>query len=87
MFKAKHLSDIQKYMETQGLPGRDAYDLPTSKVTFPDGGNYRMEIAGIEHYSNFAAMMGEAKKYKPTIHRAICTVGGSTYMSLDDLNK
>ena len=87
MFKAKHLSDIQKYMETQGLPGRDAYDLPTSKVTFPDGGNYRMEIAGIEHYSNFAAMMGEAKKYKLPIHRAICTVGGSTYMSLDDMKK
>ncbi|UQZ89836.1 hypothetical protein C4J81_11690 [Deltaproteobacteria bacterium Smac51] len=87
MFKAKHLSEIQKFMEKQGLPGRDAYDLPTSKVTFPDGGNYRMEIAGIEHYSNFAAMMDEAKKVKLPIHRAICTVGGSTYMSFEDMKK
>jgi len=87
MFKAKHLSEIQKFMESKGLPGRDAYDLPSSKVTFPDGANYRMEIAGIEHYSNFAAMMDEAKKYKLPIHRAICTVGGATYMSFDDLKK
>ncbi|MDL2226876.1 hypothetical protein LJB86_04400, partial [Deltaproteobacteria bacterium OttesenSCG-928-M10] len=87
MFKAKHLSEIQKFMESKGLPGRDAYDMPTSKVTFPDGANYRMEIAGIEHYSNFAAMMDESKKYKLPIHRAICTVGGSTYMSFDDMKK
>ena len=87
MFKAKHLSEIQKFMEAQGLPGRDAYDLPTSKVTFPDGANYRIEIAGIEHYSNFAAMMDEAKKCKLPVHRAICTVGGSTYMSFDDMKK
>ncbi len=87
MFKAKHLSEIQKFMESQGLPGRDAYDLPTSKITFPDGANYRMEVAGIEHYSNFAAMMDEAKKLKLPIQRAICTVGGSTYMGFDDMKK
>ncbi|MDR1921382.1 MAG: hypothetical protein LBS31_06525 [Candidatus Adiutrix sp.] len=87
MFKARRLSEIQQFMEKNGIPGRDAWDLPTSKKSFPDGAHYRMEIAGIEHYSNFAAMMDEAKKYKLPVHRAICTVGGSTYMSFDDLKK
>ena len=87
MFKAKHLAEIQKFMESKGIPGRDAYDMPTSKLAFPDGGNYRMEIAGIEYYANFVAMMDEAKKLKLPVHRAICTVGGSTYMSFEDMKQ
>ncbi|MDR1546474.1 MAG: hypothetical protein LBU12_07180 [Deltaproteobacteria bacterium] len=87
MFKAKHLTEIQQFMEKQGLPGRDAYALPTSPLSFPDGASYRVEIAGIEHYSNFKAMIEEAKKYKLPVHRAICTVGGSTYMTYDDVKK
>jgi hypothetical protein len=87
MFKAKHLSEIQKFMEKTGLPGRDAHDLPTSKKSFPDGAQYRIEIAGIEYYENFAAMMEEAGKYKLPVHRAICTVGGSAYMDFEDMRK
>jgi hypothetical protein len=87
MYKAKHLVEIQKFMEKQGLPGRDSYDLPTSPLTFPDGANYRIEIAGIEYYSNFVAMTREAKKLGLPIHRAICTVGGSTYMPFEDMVK
>jgi len=87
MFKAKHLSEIQKFMEKEGLPGRDAYGLPTSSKSFPDGANYRIEIAGIEYYSNFVAMMDEARKQKLPVHRAICTVGGSTYMPFEDMKE
>jgi len=87
MFKAKHLSEIQNFLVENGLPGRDAYDLPSSPLTFPDGANYRIEIAGLEYYSNFAAMMDEAKKLKLPIQRAICTVGGSTYMPFEDMKK
>jgi hypothetical protein len=72
-------------MEGKGLPGHDSYDMPNSNLTFPDGANYRIEIAGIEHCSNFTVMMEEAKKYNLPIHRAICTVGGSTYMRFDDM--
>ncbi|MDR1657597.1 MAG: hypothetical protein LBT47_08590 [Deltaproteobacteria bacterium] len=85
MFKAKHLSEIQKFMEKQGLPGKDAHDFPSSPITFPDGAHYRIEVAGIEYYSNFAAMIDEARKIKLPIHRAICTVGGSTYMPHQDM--
>jgi hypothetical protein len=87
MFKAKHLTEIQQFMETQGLPGRDAHHLPDSPLTFPDGAHYRIEIAGIEYLSNFLVMMEEAKKLSLPIHRAICTVGGSTYMPYDDMKK
>jgi hypothetical protein len=87
MFKAKHLSEIRAFMEGQGVAGRDAHDLPDSPLTFPDGAHYRIEIAGIEYYSNLVAMIEEAKRYNLPIHRAICTVGGSTYMTLEDMRK
>jgi hypothetical protein len=87
MFKAKHLKEIQEFMEKKGLPGRDAYHLPDSPLSFPDGAHYRIEIAGIEYYSNFEAMLDEAKKLGLPVHRAICTVGGSTYMAHDEMKK
>ena len=47
-------------MEKEGIPGRDAYDLPTSTKSFPDGANYRIEIAGVERASTMEAMIDEA---------------------------
>ncbi|MDR0709948.1 MAG: hypothetical protein LBF77_07770 [Spirochaetaceae bacterium] len=72
-------------MEKTGIPGRDGWSLPSSKLSFPDGAQYRIEIAGIERYSNLAAMIDEAKKRKLPVHRAICTVGGSTYVDFSEL--
>ena len=87
MFKAKHLSEIQAFMEKEGIPGRDGWGLPTSKKSFPDGGHYRIEIAGIERYSNMVALIEEARKRDVPIHRAICTVSGSTYCDFEELRK
>ena len=70
MFKAKHLSEIQAFMEKEGIPGRDGWGLPTSKKSFPDGGHYRIEIAGIERYSNMVTLIEEARNYQ--IGRASC---------------
>ncbi|MDR0355914.1 MAG: hypothetical protein LBJ64_09325 [Deltaproteobacteria bacterium] len=85
MFKAKHLNEIRSFMEKQGVPGQDAYNLPDSPLTFADGAHYRIEIAGIERLSNFKAMLDEAKKEKLPVHRAICTVGGSTYLPFQEM--
>jgi hypothetical protein len=85
MFKAKSLKEIHAFMEKTGIPGRDGWSLPSSKLSFPDGAQYRIEIAGIERYSNLAAMIDEAKKRKLPVHRAICTVGGSTYVDFSEL--
>jgi hypothetical protein len=72
-------------MEKLGIPGRDLYALPSSGRTFPDGSHYRMEIAGVERASTMEAMIDEMKKRSVTIHRAIATVGGSTYCDFQEL--
>jgi hypothetical protein len=79
------LKNIRDFMEKEGLPGRDAYDLPTSKKAFPDGANFRIEIAGVERASTMEAMIDEARKRNLTIHRCIATVGGSTYCDVQEL--
>ena len=79
------LKRIRDFMEKEGIPGRDAYELPTSTKTFPDGANYRIEIAGVERASTMEAMIDEAHKRKLTIHRVIAAVGGSTYCDFQEL--
>lgn len=79
------LKKIRDFMEKEGIPGRDGYDLPTSEKTFPDGANYRIEIAGIERASTMEAMVNEARKRNVTVHRVVATVGGSTYCDFDEL--
>jgi hypothetical protein len=85
MFKAKHFTEIGRFMEKMDIPGRDGWDLPDSKKSFPDGCHYRIEIAGVERYSTLVAMIDEAKKRKLNVHRAICTVGGSTFCDFQEL--
>jgi hypothetical protein len=79
------LKKIRDFMEKEGIPGRDAYELPTSTKTFADGANYRIEIAGVERATTMEAMIHEAQKRKLTIHRVIAAVGGSTYCDFQEL--
>jgi len=79
------LEKIRNFMEKQGIPGRDLYDLPTSNRTFPDGAHYRFEIAGVERASTMEAMINEAQKRRIPIHRVIATVGGSTFCDFQEL--
>jgi hypothetical protein len=79
------LNKIRNFMEKEGIPGRDAYDLPTSVKAFPDGANYRIEIAGVERASTMEAMIKAAEKRNVIIHRAIAMVGGSTYCDFEEL--
>ena len=86
MFKAKSLVEIRRFMEKKiGIPGRDGWDLPTSSKTFPDGAHFRLEIAGVERASTMEALIEEAGKRKVVIHRAIATVGGSTFCDFAEL--
>jgi hypothetical protein len=79
------LKKIRDFMEKEGIPGRDAYELPTSTRTFPDGAHYRIEIAGVERASTMEAMIDEARKRNLIIHRVIAAVGGSTYCDFEEL--
>ncbi len=79
------LNQIRNFMEKEGIPGRDCYDLPTSGQTFPDGAHYRIEIAGVERASTMEALIDEAHKRNLTVHRVIAAVGGSTYCDFEEL--
>jgi hypothetical protein len=72
------LKEVRDFMDKQGIPGRDLYDLPGSGKTFPDGSNFRVEIAGIERASALEAMIEESEKRGVPVHRVVATVGGST---------
>ncbi len=78
---------VEKGLESLGMGPRDSYDLPSSDQTFPDGGNYRIEIAGVERASAFEAMMEESQKRGTAIHRVIATVGGATYLTKAELRR
>jgi len=82
---AKTIGEIREFMERMGIPGRDLWALPSSTKTFPDGTHWRIEIAGVERASTMEAMIDEAKKRNLVIHRAVATVGGSTYCDFAEL--
>lgn len=81
----KVLDTIRNFMEKEGIPGTDGYELAASGKAFPDGANFRIEIAGVERASTMAAMIKEADKRNVVIHRAIAAVGGSTYCDAQEL--
>jgi len=79
------LQEIRDFMERMGIPGRDLWDLPTSTQTFPDGAHWRVEISGVERASTLEALIDEAGKRNLPVHRAIATVGGSTFLDFEEL--
>ena len=79
------LKTIRDFMEKMGIPGRDGYDLSDSPKSFADGAHWRIEIAGVERASTMEAMIKEAKKRDVIVHRAVATVGGSTYCDFEEL--
>ena len=80
-------TEIQEFMEKMGVPGRDAYDLPTSSKRFPDGAVYRNEISSIERPSTMRAMQEEARKLKVKVHRVIAATMGATLLTMDELRE
>ncbi len=78
---------VRKAMEKHGIPGRDLYELPTSKKRFPDGCHYRMEISGVERPSTLEALIDEMEKRRVPVHRLISMVMGATLLSDDELER
>lgn len=76
---------VSQMMERVGIPGGDAYDLPTSEKRFPDGAHYRMEISGVERPNVLEAVIDEMEKRKVPIHRAISVVMGATLLDKKEL--
>ena len=78
---------IEKAVEKMDMPKGDLYDLPTSPKTFPDGGDYRVEISGVETPKVLAATIDEAQKQGVPFHRSISAVRGASMLTRDQLKE
>ena len=79
------MEGLEQALEALGVPARDDYNLPSSGQTFPDGGHYRIEIAGVERLSALEAMLAESERLGVPVHRIIATVGGATFLTQGEL--
>ncbi len=76
---------VAELMGKHGVPGQDAYDLPSSNRRFPDGAQYRMEISGVERPGVLEAVVDEARKRDLPVHRMISAVMGATLLTRKEL--
>jgi hypothetical protein len=79
------MDEVAKLIEKHGIPGRDAWDLPTSDKRFPDGAWYRMEVSGVERPNVLEALIDEMNKRQVPIHRVISVVMGATLLDKSEL--
>ncbi|MFX1508946.1 MAG: hypothetical protein ACFFBR_01440 [Promethearchaeota archaeon] len=87
MVSLKSYEKVRKALEKIGLPGQDAYDLPTSDHRFPDGAGYRIEISGVERPEVLEALIDESDKRDVPVHRLISVVMGATLLDDKELKK
>jgi hypothetical protein len=64
------------------LPTRDAYDLPSSRKRFADGGQYRVEIPSCEGPRAMEAVVSAAREHAVAIHRI--SQGSGVMLQTDD---
>ncbi len=69
------MKETREFLKKLGLPGGDAYDLPTSEKRFPDGAQYRFEVPGIQGPAAMKALLEALDGYGIAIHRVTQTKG------------
>jgi hypothetical protein len=69
-------------LKSLDLPSRDAYDLPTSRKRFADGGQYRVEIPSCEGPRAMEAVVAAAHEHGVVIHRV--SQGSGVMLQTDD---
>jgi hypothetical protein len=79
------MRELEQALEELGLPAHDNNLLPSSPLSFPDGGHYRIEISGVERVSSLETLVNEAERHQVPVHRIIATVGGATYLTRQEL--
>lgn len=75
------MKQTKDFLSSLGLPKGDLYELPDSGKRFPDGGQYRFEVPGIQNQYSMKALLDELEKNNICIHRVTQTKG---IMSLTD---
>lgn len=76
------MEKTRKFLESIGMPGGDAYNLPASGKRFEDGGQYRFEVPGIQSPGVMKALLEQLDAYGIAIHRVTQTKG--IWTLLDD---
>ncbi|MEM2687836.1 MAG: peptidase, partial [Thermoproteota archaeon] len=61
--------ETRAYLRKKGLPDRDLYELPESKLRFPDGAQYRLEVPTVNTAEAMRAVLETAEKYGVVINR------------------
>jgi len=69
------MNRTREFLKSIGLPGGDAYDLPTSEERFSDGAQYRFEVPGIQGPKVMKALLESLDEYGISIHRVTQTKG------------
>ena len=69
------MKSSKDFLKKIGMPGGDAYDLPTSEKRFADGAQYRFEVPGIQGPAAMKALLSEIDRLGLVIHRVTQTKG------------
>jgi hypothetical protein len=72
-------------LANQGLPAADDYALTSSPLSFDDGGQYRIEVSGVERLSTLEVLLEESVRRGVFIHRIVCFGGGATLLDKGEL--
>ena len=69
------MEKTRAFLEQLGLPGGDAFPMPTSEKRFVDGAQYRFEVPGIQGPGTMKALLEELDRLGVYIHRVTQTKG------------
>lgn len=69
------MDETRDFLRAIGMPGSDAYDLPSSHKRFEDGSQYRFEVPGIQGPASMRALLEQLDEYDLPIHRVTQTKG------------
>lgn len=71
----KNMQETRAFLESINMPSGDLYSLPDSEKRFPDGGQYRFEVPGIQGPGPMKALLEQLDEYGIQIHRVTQTKG------------
>lgn len=69
------MEKTREFLKSISMPSGDAYDLPASSKRFPDGGQYRFEVPGIQGPKVMKALLEAMDDYGLHLHRVTQTQG------------
>ncbi|MEN3313031.1 MAG: hypothetical protein V7645_2360 [Actinomycetota bacterium] len=76
------MGETRAFLASIGLPPGDLHELPNSRLRFPDGAQYRIEIPSVEGPACLGAVLEEAARLNVPVHRV--SQGSGVFLQTDD---